>query len=188
VAHHRHQLVLDALHLAAAADVQPQLDLGDDAGGEVGEHAYVALRPAARGEVPHAQRSQRVSPRHGERNAEVRLQLPLGEEGAAGEARVGRGVFDDDRLAGSDGPLAVGVVQRRLRARLPLRRGEAALGELAPVVQHVDQGQRSLQELGREAGDPVEGVLGSRVQQTGGLQLGEPCRIRKGVQRVGCDH
>ena len=58
--------------------------------------------------------------------------------------------------------------------RVALRRAETALEELAVAVDRGDESDGRVQDPGREAGQPVEGLLGWGVENGGVVQRRKP--------------
>ncbi len=134
------------------------------------EHLHVAIAPVALHRVHHAQ-----SPQHHATGSADREAGP-GDDTHFFDGRIGAGslvpagVADDEGLPRADHVLAERSVGRYLPSRRKLCVGsDAALQKRSAVVDQGDEGQRRLQQLRRQAGQVVEGLLGGGVEELGGL-------------------
>ena len=86
------------------------------------------------------------------------------------EAIVGAGILHDQHPVGQDGVSAERQFARRLAGLQP----DLGLEPLAMAVDKRDVGDGYLKEFGRQAGDPVEAILGPSIEKFQRAQLLQP--------------
>jgi hypothetical protein len=114
----------------------------------------------ARQPVHHAQRAHRVAVRGHERRARVEADVLLGHQRVLREARVRLRVVDHEEPLVEDGVRA----ERDLARRLGHRHADAGLEPLPVRVDQAHEGDGRAADLGGQAGQAVELVLGGRVE------------------------
>ncbi len=151
---------------------------GDLAPGDVRElvqDLQAVRRPGARATVGDEQHPDRMAAASRQRYAGVGGDPELAEERALAQQRIGARILDDERRAVRDREPARRVRQRPLAARRErLGRADLGLEEHAVGVDERHARDRRAEQPRRQAGDPVEGLVGRRVEQARRVQRRQP--------------
>ena len=158
-----------------------QFDLGQGQLGEAGQDPDLALAPAARRGVDGAQRSDGVARRGDQRYARVGAQALCRYGGVVPHQGIVARVVHHQRHPRLDREPAEGAGGRQVD-EAPRETG-AALEELTVVVNQAEQGDRRVQAQRGQPGDPVEGLLGLRVQQLEVVQRRQAGRVNDRAAR-----
>jgi len=158
-----------------AADQPPEIQLGDQAPGELLHVLHVPFGPVAGLLVGQAQDAQHLIVED-DRNPEVGRDAKLGHGKVVPDERVDPGVGDHQWLARADDMLAHGVRERSFAARGQLADAARALDEDAVVIDEREERHRRADELLGQPGQAVEALLRSAIEQ---VRLGQGGESRR---------
>ncbi|MFN8560442.1 MAG: hypothetical protein U0703_02140 [Anaerolineae bacterium] len=165
-------------------------NFADHRRGEVGQRGEVVVRPAARLPVDYAEAADDHASGQRQRNPGESGDSQFKRQAVIAHERVLARVADDQRAAGGDDVLPVGIIERKLTLRRPgFVKPHLAFQKLAVLIQQRDAGDRRLEDAAGEPGQAVERRLRRGVQQVEILQGGEAFRtgdnFRAGVGHQG---
>src|SRR3954447_9429771 len=157
-----------------------ELDVRRDRGREVLEQLDLMAVPVARLRVDHAQRPEHLAARLAQGDPRVGDDAHLLDSEVVAQQVVLARVLDDEAITRGHGVLAERVRQRRLaRGRPWLGQADGALEDLPVGVDQRDERDRGVEDLRGEPGVAVEGgIRAAGVEQSGGLERGEPLVVR----------